>query len=276
MVNVDTTHTSIQLPRFDHRDIPVNGLRLHYVEVEGSGPSLVLLHGIGMDWRVWQALSRRLKPFFHLYLLDLRGHGQSDKPERGYSLAHYAADVEEFIDHQRLEQATIIGSSLGAMVAVSVEAPTDIVSHRVLIDPPLTGGPVRDESTFETILRLKHGGVDSLTTYLAAANPGSGKYLLRTMAEMWLQASDGVITDMLDAPNTYFAVDHALRLDESPTLIVQADPQVGGVVSDEQVQRALQVLPHGSWHAFPGVGHAVHAFVPQELTRLVTEFVGLG
>src|SRR5690349_11860730 len=96
-----TVMSSRPLPRMphpEHHTISANGLRIHYVEVDGPGRPMLLLHGIGMDWRVWQAISRRLAPNFHLYMLDLRGHGQSDKPARGYSLAHYAADAEDFLD----------------------------------------------------------------------------------------------------------------------------------------------------------------------------------
>src|SRR5947209_15592740 len=127
--------------RFEHHTIATS-VPLHYVEIPSEGRPLLLLHGIGMDWRVWQATSRRLSPTFHLYMLDLRGHGESGKPAHGYSLAHYAADIEDFIDELRLEPIVLIGSSLGGAIAASVEAPADLIIHRVLVDPPLTGGPV--------------------------------------------------------------------------------------------------------------------------------------
>src|SRR5438270_4502946 len=104
------------LPPVHHGFVETSSRRIHCAEVVGVGPPLIMLHGIGMDWRVWQAISRRLVPFFHLYLLDLRGHGQSDKPAQGYSLAHYAADVEDIIDQLRLNGAILLGSSLGGMV----------------------------------------------------------------------------------------------------------------------------------------------------------------
>jgi pimeloyl-ACP methyl ester carboxylesterase len=259
----------------DHHFADAGGLRLHFAEVPAPGPPLVLLHGIGMDGRVWQAVSRRLKPFFHLYMLDLRGHGQSQKPAHGYTLAHYAMDVEDFLDRMRLDPVILVGSSLGGMVAVSVEAPADVVSHRILVDPPMTGGPIRDEEMFREILQLKHDSVRALEIYLARFNPGAGRFYLRTMSEMWHQAADGVIEDMLARPHDYYAVDAALALDESPTLLMQAATSRGGVLSEEQAARALALLPRGSLMRFPGAGHAIHAYQPIEFVEAVRRFVGV-
>src|SRR4051795_10414953 len=92
----------VALPPFQHRFVQTPDVRLHYAELDTPGKPLVLVHGVGMDWRVWQAISRRLAADFHLYLVDLRGHGESDKPARGYSLPHYAADLEDLLDQLSL------------------------------------------------------------------------------------------------------------------------------------------------------------------------------
>lgn len=259
--------------RFQQHFVDLQSLRLHYAEVPGPGRPLLLLHGIGMDWRVWQGVARRLEPFFHLYLVDLRGHGDSEKPAHGYSVPHYAADIEDFIDELHLEGAVLVGSSLGGMVTAAVEAPTDVVAYRVLVDPPLTGGPASDLEMFRRILELKHGPVRALTDYLAAFNPHTSSFLLQTMSEMWHEASDGVIEDVLEHPEDYNDVDAALRLDSSPTLLMQADPSMGGVLSDEQAQRARHLLSNGSLLKFPGAGHAIHAFGPKEFVEAIVHFV---
>jgi 3-oxoadipate enol-lactonase len=260
--------------QFEHRLVKTADVDIHVAEAPGHGQPLVLLHGIGMDWRVWQAVSRRLAPWFHLYLFDLRGHGQSGKPPHGYTLAHYAADVEDVIDLLGIRPAVLVGSSLGGMVAVSIEAPVDAVSHRVLVDPPLTGGPIRDRDMFEAILRLKHEPVPELAEYLGRSNPGAGSFWLKTMSEMWHGAADGVIQDMLARPDDYYAVDPALRLDEAPTLLMQADPALGGVLSDEQAELALSELPNGAVLRVPGAGHAIHAYRPREFVDAIVRFVG--
>jgi pimeloyl-ACP methyl ester carboxylesterase len=225
-----------------------------------------------MDWHVWQAISRRLHRFFDLYLMDLRGHGESDKPGHGYSLAHYAADVEDLLEALHLQGVTMVGSSLGGMVAACVEAPVDIVTHRVLVDPPLTGGPIRDRDMFMEIRRLKHEPEEQLADYLGRFNPGAGRHYLQVMSHTWHLAADGVIDEMLAHPDDYYAVDGALRGIESPTLILQADHALGAVLTDAAAQHALAQIPRARLARIPGAGHAIHAYKPEEFVRQVHDF----
>jgi pimeloyl-ACP methyl ester carboxylesterase len=265
------TRPGIGTPEFRHRTIEA-GTTIHYVEVPSSGPPLVLVHGIGMDWRVWQAVSRRLVARFHLYAVDLRGHGDSGKPAHGYSLAHYAADLEDLFETLQLRDATLVGSSLGGAVSAVVEAPIELVSRRILVDPPLTLGAIRDERMFRDILRLKHEPVEELTHYLAVLNPGAGQHAMRTMSEMWHRASDGVIEDLLTHPNDYYEMTRELRNVESPTLLMQADPAKGAVLQDDNIRRVLSLLPRGSAVTVPGAGHAIHAFKPLEFAATIERF----
>jgi pimeloyl-ACP methyl ester carboxylesterase len=209
-------------------------------------------------------------------MIDLRGHGQSDKPGHGYSLAHYAADVEDLIERLGLSGVVLLGSSLGGMVVAVVEAPIDLVTHRILVDPPLTGGPVRDAEMFRDIRKLKHEPVSVLAQYLRRSNPKAGSYLLRMMSEMWHETADGVIDDMLSQAEDYNAIEGALRANESPTLLLQADPQLGAVLSDEGARRALGALPRGSLVQIKGAGHAIHAYKPIEFVDIIHGFVGVG
>lgn len=264
-----------KLPKYEQHRLALADVHVHVAELRGPARPMILLHGIGMDWRIWQAMSRRLHPYFTLYMVDLRGHGESDKPAHGYTLAHYAADIEDVIDTLELEDVTVVGSSLGAMVAASIEAPTELVSRRILVDPPLTGGPMRDPDQFETILTLKHGPPDQLASFLAASYSASGAFWLRTMADMWQNSADGVITDLLDRRGDAFAIDAAMMLDDAPTLIVRGDLERGSVTTEEQVQQALRLLPRGSAVHIAGAGHAIHADKPAEFTRILLEFCGI-
>jgi 3-oxoadipate enol-lactonase len=260
------------MPPFAHRLVDAAGVTIHCAEVPGQGRAMLMLHGIGMDWRVWQAVSRRLHPHFRLFLMDLRGHGRSAKPKEGYSVAHYAADVEDVIDALGLRGVVLLGSSLGGMVAAAVEAPEALVSYRILVDPPITGGEIRDAAGFREILRLKHEPPEALAEYLASSNPGAGSHLVRSMSAMWHEAADAVITEMLEHADDYFAIDDALRSVESPTLLMQADPSMHPALTTDGAAHALDLLPRGSLVTVAGAGHAIHGYRPREFVRLIADF----
>src|SRR5215218_5528360 len=84
---------------------------------EGSDP-VVCLHGITAQHRAFNAAARYLDSSRGLLGVDLRGRGDSDKPESGYGLEAHAADVVRVLDHLGLESTVLAGHSMGAFVAL--------------------------------------------------------------------------------------------------------------------------------------------------------------
>ena len=109
---------------------------------EGADP-VICLHGITAQHRAFNAVARYLGPSRGLVGVDLRGRGDSDKPESGYSLETHAADVVRVLDHLDLENAVLAGHSMGGFVALqtALEYP-ERVRALVLLD----GGWPRVES----------------------------------------------------------------------------------------------------------------------------------
>ncbi|MEA5113551.1 MAG: alpha/beta hydrolase [Geobacteraceae bacterium] len=91
---------------------------IHY-EVSGEGPFLVFLHGWSQSGSVWRALVRSLSPRYRCLVSDLRGHGLSASPGDGYAMENLVADLAGLLDHFDMRDVTVIGWSLGAMVALA-------------------------------------------------------------------------------------------------------------------------------------------------------------
>lgn len=108
------------MPDFEH-----DGHRLHY-EVHGEGPRvLVYLHGLLLDAALNRDLARRLAEHGHrVVLLDLLGHGSSDRPTHAYHhrTELYAEQVVALLDHLELDEAVLGGVSLGANVTLTAAA----------------------------------------------------------------------------------------------------------------------------------------------------------
>jgi pimeloyl-ACP methyl ester carboxylesterase len=100
-----------------------------------QGRAVVCIHGLTANHTCWASVADLLSPAHRLIAYDLRGRGESDKPEKGYSLAHHGQDLLGLLDHFGLEQAVLVGHSLGAHIAVRFAARhPERVARLVLVD----------------------------------------------------------------------------------------------------------------------------------------------
>ena len=106
------------MPEIRLRGGEVDGLALHYL-VEGRGPAVVLVHGLGGFAESWRHNVEPLARRATVYALDLPGFGASAKPRTQYRLAYLARALHGFLDAIGLRQSSLVGHSLGAAVAVT-------------------------------------------------------------------------------------------------------------------------------------------------------------
>jgi pimeloyl-ACP methyl ester carboxylesterase len=111
----------------EHHDVTANGIRIHYVRAgagSGSGLPVVLLHGWPEFWRLWEKIIEPLAERFDVVAPDLRGFGDTDKPdlpaEEGYRLDDHAGDVLGLADALGFDRFGIVGHDVGAYVAQTV------------------------------------------------------------------------------------------------------------------------------------------------------------
>jgi epoxide hydrolase A/B len=109
------------MPDVSHRMIETNGIRMHIAEC-GSGPTVVLCHGFPESWYSWRhQLAALAEAGFHAIAPDMRGYGQTDRPEviDQYTLLHLAGDIVGLLNALGAADAVIIGHDWGAPVAWS-------------------------------------------------------------------------------------------------------------------------------------------------------------
>lgn len=125
--------------------VTIHGHRRAYRRC-GSGPALLLLHGIGDSSASWVPLMRPLAEHFTVIAPDLLGHGESDKPRADYSVAAFANGMRDLLDVLGFDKATVVGHSLGGGVAAQLtyQHPTR-VERLVLV---ASGGVSREVNPF--------------------------------------------------------------------------------------------------------------------------------
>ena len=128
------------MPGFTHRFVETNGTRLHYVS-GGQGPALVLLHGWPSSWREWRKIMPSLAASGRTVIApDLRGTGDSDKPEDGYDKRNIADDLRGIVRAHGADTIDLVGTDIGAMVAFgwALHYPAEI-RHLILAETLLPG-----------------------------------------------------------------------------------------------------------------------------------------
>lgn len=122
----------------DHYE-QINGVRMHYLDRDGGPPPIVMLPGLSANAHAFDGLiAAGLSPRFRTIAPDLRGRGDSGKPETGYTLEDHAADVLALLDYLGIERATILGHSFGGLLTIYLAAHyPERVSKIVLIDVAL-------------------------------------------------------------------------------------------------------------------------------------------
>jgi pimeloyl-ACP methyl ester carboxylesterase len=124
---------------FKHQTATVNGIKVHYV-IGGTGEPLVLVHGFGQNWYMWNRIMPELSKHFTVIAPDLRGVGESDKPESGYDKKTMASDIHELVKQLGYNKINLAGHDIGLMVAYAYAAQYgDEVKKLALMDALLPG-----------------------------------------------------------------------------------------------------------------------------------------
>jgi pimeloyl-ACP methyl ester carboxylesterase len=256
------------------RNEDVGGLTLTVRALATDGPTVVLLHGLGVSGAVWQGVGRLLSDFVSLLAPDLRGHGDSDKPSAGYLSRDYVGDIAALVTHEPSRPIAILGHSLGATVAavLAAERP-ELTQKLILVDPPFD--PTRTRDHIAVVDRLRHAMPGELEAELLRREPGMGELYAKALAGLYRQTSDGAFRAVLRAEPGFPAVVAMLPNIKVETLVLAADPALDAALGPEAAAHVASLLQHGRVLTIPGARHAIHAAKPREFVKAVREFLAL-
>ena len=270
-----------------------DGLRIHYLDWPGVGPlAAVLVHGGGQTAHTWDRVAARLAPGIRCLAVDLRGHGDSSwSPGGRYALADHVADLGSAIDELRLGAHVLVGTSLGASVALGLAATRPAaLAGLVLVD----GGPrvvERDGSArIRSLLRepSEAATIDELVDQALARNPRRRRAELRRSIVHSVRMTDRGTWTWKHDPRAFRAHSAAngaagrARRQEllwawveevtCPVLLVRGG--ASDVVLEADVQALARRMPSAERATVPGAGHSVQGDRPAALARLLEQFIG--
>jgi pimeloyl-ACP methyl ester carboxylesterase len=286
------------------KTVQVGEVTINFAEGPPSGSPFLLLHGGGDRWQYLLPIIPSLALRWHLFALDLRGHGKSGRVPGAYRPEHYAADVVAWMDRHLAEPAILFGHSLGGWAALMAAAQrAEKVRALILGDPPLNierfraieGSEARigmwrtmqglgraDLSVPELADALadlpaqvpgqdQPGRLGDLPGMDAAYVRGWAKHLSQADPDAISYHAGGRIHEYVEQAD----LDGALGKILCPVLLVQADPSRGGLVTDSDAERVLSLLADGLHVKLEGAGHGLglSSWQVAPLLRALTNFV---
>jgi pimeloyl-ACP methyl ester carboxylesterase len=238
----------------------------------------VLLHGIGSSGSSWWPVIDGLAARFSLYQLDLRGHGASAKPERGYGIEAFAADLEIVLDALALDEPRVMGHSLGALITLvwASEHPGR-AAGLVLEDPSLRTRP-EILGAFDGWQQLAALTPEAAAAWYRQEYPDWSDEDCLRRAQVITSTAPGVFTDLRAVSEEALATGttdrlHLLANVRSPALLLRGNPELGGMVEEDDAARFLEMMPHARVVSFPEVGHSLHLEMSGAFLDVVIPFL---
>jgi pimeloyl-ACP methyl ester carboxylesterase len=272
------------------KEIQLHGHRLSY-RCGGSGPLLILIHGITNSSASWAPILALLERDFTVIAPDLLGHGDSAKPRGDYSLGSFASLLRDFMLALGHERATVAGHSLGGGIAMQLAYQfPERVERLVLVS---SGGLGREVTPVLRAVALP--GAELMLPLLASraiVNAGTtvgrwiGRIGLRTGGDIAQMAAGLASLQDIETRRAFVhtarsVIDvHGQRVDATdklylaaavPTLIMWGDSDP--IIPSQHGIRAHELMPGSRLRIFPGAGHFPHHDDPGGFVTTLRDFI---
>jgi len=231
-------------------------------ERHGSGPPLLLVHGLGYARCGWEPVLPGLAERFEVLLFDNRGIGESDAPPGPYTAAELAGDAVQVLDEASVDRAHVVGTSLGGMVAqeLALSAPGRV--DRLVLACTTPGGAnahpmpqqtvalMAEAATLEPAVAMRRLVENALAPATVATRPELVERILAHRLETAQQPAAWAAQAAAGA--TFDSFDRLAAL-TAPTLVQHGDEDV--VVDPRNADLLVELLPDGRLERYRACGH---------------------
>jgi pimeloyl-ACP methyl ester carboxylesterase len=246
-----------------------DGVNLRYLDTGSGDPPLVLIHGWACNQSMWGDQIEAFAPKHRIIAVDLRGHGESDKPDQDYDIAGFADDMAWLIRELGLERPIIVAHSMGGVTTINLlHQHPDIARAAVFVDAGIIPFPAE-------IRPLVDQTIEALKTpaYKDVARNVIAQFMFREESPPELR--DRVATEMAEAPQRLMYTALPSTLDEAnyppgpmpvPSLFVKAATIQA---TEEQIKERYPGMEVVSMDT----GHFPHMEKPEEFNAIVSKWL---
>lgn len=264
---------------FQHRDIQLKRVRLHVLERQGSEPALVLLHPNRTNARVWDFVVRESRLLNRFIAFDQRGHGLSEYPSEGYTFDDYIADDLELFDALSLKSVILVGAATGGNLSLLIASRyPERVQALVVADPGLSlNKAISQRVQGEILNRFRFPNFEEAKAAMPFSQHWSAEMREHYARESFLVLPNGE-AEWRYYPPGIASTEALLEKDlweyihvSCPMLILRGIES--DVFPEENLRRLQSIIPHAQSAIIPNAYHRVSQDNPQEVARLIDQFV---
>ena len=253
------------------RDININ------YEIIGDGQPLLFIHGLGSSLRDWEEQIPVFSKKFKVITLDLRGHGQTDKPRGPYSITMFAEDIAELIKSLKVDPVHVVGISLGGAIGfhLAIDHP-DITKSLVVVNMSASV-PIKSlkekQMFFLRVLIVKMMGLKKMGEVLAKRlfiKPEQEE-LREKMASRWAENDKKAYLSSLKTLKNWSVLERLHEI-KCPTLLVSSDEDYTPLSAKEEY---TAMIPNAKLVVIEDARHAVSVEKPEEFNTILMDFLKL-
>jgi pimeloyl-ACP methyl ester carboxylesterase len=246
---------------FDTGDIVIN-----FAEGDTVGPPLVMLHGSTLNWQTFDEFIPALEQSWHIYACDLRGHGRSGRSISGYRIADFVPDTIAFIERFVGQPTLMIGFSMGALVTLGVASQLPkLIRGIVLLEPPLMtrNASIKQASEPYTwfswvVETLSTPSLSEVIARVKEREPELEEIEAQNKAQRILNIDPESVAYILnDRVFEKFDLEKVLSRVTGPALLIRGEPELDGMVRDNDVALLETYMPHLTTVQIRDAGHGI-------------------
>ena len=265
---------------FTDHTINTGEIEIGYSAGPDNGPTLLLLHGVTSRRDGFLRVIDGLVNDYRVITMDQRGHGFSGHASGAYEREDHARDIRYVMENVCKEPTIVWGHSMGGgnTVAMANNPPSNLKA--VVLEDPAVFGRVRPEGAnnsptmngFQLHLSFIEAGmsVDQMTPKLQEATPNQPEYFAAWKAECLLQMDVDILRGVV--AGTYRGFDDPAEMlanIQVPVILLQADPDTGGILPDDYLTRILPDNDSFTSQKIVGTGHNINREHPEEILPVV-------
>jgi non-heme chloroperoxidase len=257
----------------------INGADLYYEE-RGEGQPVVFLHGAAAGLRFFEPQLAGLSDDYRVLAFDFRGHGRSEKTDVGHTFPQHARDLRSFLERLAVEDAVVVGWSMGALVSWEYVAQFGADRISALVDVDMEPSPLRradyDHGSYdleglrEMLVAVQTDPLDHIdATIDALLKDPPSRELRNTMFDEQSRCPPPIQAAMLlELFRDYRGV---LPDVDVPTLVCAGADETWRSVAS--VEYAADLVPDAQFELFEDSGHCITVEEPERFNRVLREFV---